>query len=445
MYKKCLILLSLCLCLLCACSNSSISKNTQSVHHEFGESVHEKEYEDTYVMNLIYPKTNIEAIDQAVKQTINSYKADFTAQPFFSETDRAELNIDYQSYIKDDRYVSIKLDIFINKAKQSEVIETMIYDLKKECFLEYEDFFDQEATAEISSLVREKLRKQYPKECDTKNFQIYTAAAPHNFDKFIMRKKEIIFYFNAQTVLDQSVYVELDYEALQDHISIEKEEESVFVPYQDVLNEPVKQIDKDKPMVALTFDDGPTLKYTSAILDCLKENQASATFFVLGSRADDFPQLLQRMILEGNEIGNHTFSHKQLTTLSKENIEEEISATQEAIHSVTNRYPNIIRPPYGSKNDTVMRCSAGKMLVTWSVDSEDWRSRNAQTIVNKVLKEVKDGDIILMHDLYASTAEAAIILIPKLQEKGYQLVTVSELYEYGKNNAGKIILTDSAD
>lgn len=125
--------------------------------------------------------------------------------------------------------------------------------------------------------------------------------------------------------------------------------------------------------------------------------------------------------------------------MSKENVEEEISATQESIHDVTNKYPSLIRPPYGSKNDTVMQCANGKKIVTWSLDTEDWRSRNTEKIVNKVLSEVKDGDIILMHDLYDTTAEAAIILIPKLQDMGFQLVTVSELNEYGKHDAGKIM------
>ncbi len=440
MNKKRILLIISILCFLGACaSTQSLKVNHQSVHHEFGESVHEKEYEDTYVMNLIYPKTDITALDEEIQRIIHSYKKDFLAQPFVKSDDRYEFNVNYQSYVKDDRYISVKLDIFMNGTSQKEVIETLIYDQKKDRFLAYDDVFDQEATALISAMVQEKLKAQYPKECGSKAFAIHTAPAAHNFDQFILRKGEIVFYFDAHTVLDHGTYVEVDYEALKDVISIEKEEESVFVPYQDVLNEPVKQIDKNKPMVALTFDDGPTLKYTSAILDCLKENQASATFFVLGSRADDFPQLLQRMVLEGNEIGNHTFTHKQLTTLSKANIEEEISATQESIHDVTNRYPKVIRPPYGSKNDTVLQCVQGKKLVTWTIDSEDWRSRNAQTIVNKVIKDVKDGDIILMHDLYASTAEAAIILIPKLQEMGFQLVTVSELYEYGKNDAGKIM------
>lgn len=210
MRKKSAFIIVLSACLFCACAKTSvISGSHQSVHHEFGESVHEKEYEDTYVINLIYPKTNIKDVDERINQTLAHYKRDFTSQPFDSETNRAELNVDYQSYIKDDRYISIKLDIFINHRKQSEVIETMIYDLKKEHFMTYEDLFDQEATEKLSEIIQTKLKAQYPKECNTKSFVIHTAASAHNFDRLILRKKEMVFYFDAHTVLDRSAYVEV--------------------------------------------------------------------------------------------------------------------------------------------------------------------------------------------------------------------------------------------
>ena len=125
-------------------------------------------------------------------------------------------------------------------------------------------------------------------------------------------------------------------------------------------------------------------------MDALKEYGANATFFVLGSNADNFPDILQRMVLEGNEIGNHTYSHKQLTTLSKENIEEEIIATQESNYDITHRYPEVIRPPYGSKNKTVMECAKGKRIVTWSLDTRDWHDRDAKVVVERVLKQVQN-------------------------------------------------------
>ena len=142
------------------------------------------------------------------------------------------------------------------------------------------------------------------------------------------------------------------------------------------------------------------------------------------------PDLLQRMVLEGSEIGNHSFSHKQLTTLSKEKIEEEINHTQETIYTITKKYPKLLRPPYGSRNETVLQCAQDKKIVTWTIDSRDWELKDSDKIVERVMREVKDGDIILMHDLYETSAEAAEILIEELIHQGYQLVSVSQLYLY---------------
>lgn len=204
----------------------------------------------------------------------------------------------------------------------------------------------------------------------------------------------------------------------------------VIVPYDDILNETTKHIDPDKPMIAITFDDGPTRKYTTTILDCLKENHAYATFFVLGNRVDMAPDLLSRMILEGHEIGNHTYSHKQLTTLQENAITNEINKTSDVIYEAVHSYPTLIRPPYGSYNETVLNHLGEMRLVKWTLDSEDWRSKNTKIIVDKVMKEVNDKDIILFHDLYETTAEAVCILIPQLIEEGYQLVSVSDLYSF---------------
>lgn len=431
------ILVLLCVCFGCL-AKETLPSNT-SVHHEFGESVNEQNYENDRLIKIIYPKTNIECLDDAIQEYVAQTKRSFMESDISNASDKAELNVDYQSYIKDDRYISIKLETYTRILDEQQQVKTWVYDQANETMIQLHDLLDENALDDVSELTKAYFKQQYPEECETQNFAIFTAPAYDNFETFVLRKDAFVFYFDAGTLFDHSVYMELPYDQIQDHIRMEMEQVTAFVPYADVLNEPVKQIDPNKPMVALTFDDGPTKKYTTAILDALKEHQASATFFVLGSRAKDFPEILQRMVLEGNEVGNHTFSHKQLTTLSKENIEEEITATQESIHDVINRYPAIIRPPYGSKNDHVLSCAQGKKIVTWTIDTEDWRHKDAKKIVENVTKNVKDGDIILMHDLYPSTAEAAIILIPTLQDMGFQLVTISELYEYGKNDAGKIM------
>lgn len=410
------------------------------IHHEVGEAQNELQYEDHYIVNLTYPKVNIETVDTEIQKVLGIYKEAYLQKvSSYREEEKAELNISYQSYQKESRYLSIKLNVFEHLLDTHEEVRTINYDQKSEQFIHIDDILEKGGLAQVSKLAKAHFLVNAPDECNSNQFKIAIAPVKNNFDTFVLRKDAIVFYFPSGTLFDYATSFEITYDKLADFTNLSQEEATVFVPYDDVLNEPVKNIDPNKPMVALTFDDGPTRKYTGAILDALQEHQASATFFILGSRANNAPDLLQRMVLEGNEIGNHTFSHKQLTTLSKVSIEEEINQTQEFIHNITNKYPNIIRPPYGSKNDAVMQCAQGKKLVTWTIDTQDWKHRNAETIVNMVINDIEDGDIILMHDLYASSAEAAIIMIPKLQDMGFQLVTVSELYAYGKNEAGKIM------
>lgn len=187
-------------------------------------------------------------------------------------------------------------------------------------------------------------------------------------------------------------------------------------------------IDPDKPMIALTFDDGPS-KYTPEILKVLKENNSAATFFVVGSQVEMFGDILSQMAEEGNEIGNHTYNHKDLETVTDEELYKQIKGTDDLIYNASGYTPTIMRPPYGSSDEELNK-KIIKPVIKWSVDTLDWKNRDTETIVNTILENVKDGDIVLMHDLYESTAEAAKIVIPKLTEKGYQLVTVSELSEY---------------
>ena len=189
-----------------------------------------------------------------------------------------------------------------------------------------------------------------------------------------------------------------------------------------------REIDANKPMVALTFDDGPHPKYTTEILKALKENDAVATFFVVGNRAEKYKSTIQDIIEGGNEIGNHTYDHKDLTKLSRKEIENEISKTAKILESITGKTPLITRPTYGSINKNV-RLYTDSPLVLWSVDTQDWKSRDKKKIINKALNSVKDGDIILMHDIYKSTADAAKVIIKELKAKGYQMVTISELYQ----------------
>lgn len=184
-------------------------------------------------------------------------------------------------------------------------------------------------------------------------------------------------------------------------------------------------IDPSKPSVALTFDDGPGPR-TSELLDVLDKYSAHATFFMLGQNIASYPDVLKKMDELGCELGNHSYDHADLSKLSSEEIQSEINKTNDKISNAAGSNPTVMRPPYGAISDT-MKSTVTLPMILWNIDTLDWKTRNTQSTIDSVMSQAKDGDIILMHDIHTETVDAAIQLIPKLQEKGFQLVTVSEL------------------
>jgi peptidoglycan/xylan/chitin deacetylase (PgdA/CDA1 family) len=194
-------------------------------------------------------------------------------------------------------------------------------------------------------------------------------------------------------------------------------------------------IDPGRPMVALTFDDGPFAPVGNQIMDCLAQYGGKATFYVVGNRCASYAAEMQRMAAEGHEIGNHTYEHKYLHKLSAEQIQYQVNKGSEAIQASCGVIPATVRLPGGNKNATVL-ANVHQPIIMWSIDTLDWKTKNTQSTVDKVLGSVRDGDIVLMHELYAQTGNAAVQIIPALVERGFQLVTVSELAQYRGGLAG---------
>lgn len=192
-----------------------------------------------------------------------------------------------------------------------------------------------------------------------------------------------------------------------------------------------RMLDTRKPMVALTFDDGPHEGITDEILKILDDHDSVATFFIVGERIEKNKQILKEMIRLNCELGHHTYSHKDMTKLSEDELKEQLNKTQEAVYEfVDNNYlMKIARPTFGNTSSSLIQYMEFPMIL-WSIDTRDWSHRNAEKSVAEVLMHVQDGDVILMHDDYEATLKAAEILIPELIKRGYQLVTVSELFTY---------------
>ena len=218
-------------------------------------------------------------------------------------------------------------------------------------------------------------------------------------------------------------------------------EEKAPVEEKPAANVGNSQIDPTKPMVALTFDDGPG-NYEDRIVAVLKKYNSRATFFYVGAQASKYPSVVKRVAEAGNEIGNHSYKHENLPKLSQSAVETSINKTNEILRQQSGQSVSLVRPPYGATAGSVKPAlkGTGQPSILWSIDTLDWKTKNTKNTVNVVLNQVKDGDIILMHSIYKQTAEATELIVPALKERGYQLVTVSELakarginMEAGKN------------
>lgn len=178
--------------------------------------------------------------------------------------------------------------------------------------------------------------------------------------------------------------------------------------------------------IAITFDDGPHPVYTEKLLDGLKEREVKATFFVLGQNVEKYPEIIERMKEEGHIIGNHTYSHIQLRSTNRQQFRDELVLTNESISGITGQEVQYVRPPYGTW-DKKLEEELNMFPVLWNVDPNDWCTGNADKVTKNIVNKAKENSIILLHDCYQSSVDAALASIDILTQEGYEFVTVEEL------------------
>lgn len=216
-------------------------------------------------------------------------------------------------------------------------------------------------------------------------------------------------------------------------------------PPKDITNWPT-----GKKLISLTYDDGPNPAFTPKLLDYLKDANVKATFYVCGNMVKNKPELVARIVNEGHEIANHSYSHKVLTKLSKEKLYEELEETNTAIRvAAPGARISTMRAPYGATNSTVQRAAQelGMRIIMWDVDTLDWKGRSAEQITNTIMKGTGDGSIILMHDRLHRNKDSVMVatrsVVEQLRAKGYEFVTVHDLISHPKATRTSSIRTSS--
>lgn len=385
------------------------------------------ENNNNIIAALTYPTTGISKLDTAVKKYVqdsyDAFKMEYGS--FYTLSKESEFNLDYQYWLIDSRYHNIILETFINSSSLAHPIneiKTFVYDENEHQLLTAETFLGKEKLKEIVPILKQELIRKY-KDCIILESLDSEITGDFKNAQFTINNEFLTFHFDPYKVTSGScgvikVDIPLSRLGIQFTKPTSQERDIITVNKERV-------IDPNKPVVAITFDDGPS-KHTREILSVLQEYDANGTFFVLGNKANTYQDTLREILKQGNEIGNHSYNHKWLTRLDIDDFKEQIEKTQTLIQEFTGYTPALLRPTYGSINKKI-RNNTNLKIVLWDVDSLDWKIKNSQKIANRVLKDVDDMDIILFHDTYKRTAEALKKVLSELQKEGYQFVTVSEL------------------
>ena len=445
---------------------------TFAQHQTYGTPTTNIVYDTPFSYALQYPQTQQPIIDQKIAQTISKIKMDFEnkyaafAKQISSQRtphkQTAALLLSYESYINTDGIATMAFQQTQHAVNQNAVPTTW-----------HTIAFDTANGNSIaaSHIFRENYREKasdYAIKYFTQNktyapalFGDYrTVLAPNSdiYNRFALTKDSVIFYINKYEILPAAFGAirleipksELYGAFLTDPIIIPAQKltpakvvkkaeliQDIATTNKPETNKPEtnkpetskRVIDPKKPMIALTFDDGPSPKATNTILDTLEEYGVVATFFDVGYRVEQYPDVVKREAALGNEVASHSYDHKNFAKLTPQQIQEDVKKVNVAFQK-TGVTPTLFRPPYGSTNSTVSK-NIPLPIVTWSVDTLDWKTRNTQSILQEIKKEGNlDGKVILMHGIYDTTADAVEKLVPELLEQGYQIVTVSELLQY---------------
>lgn len=425
-----------------------------------------------YNCNMSYPITNNYSIDTQIQNFITNLKWSFRLTTYSHNENIINSNYDlvYEDFQIDDKYYTVvftetKTSTTVVNSTENKKIYIKNYNKETGESVDTNEILNNNLEPEKVAIFKEAvvsyLKNYLYGEINNTNMMDYDLYKSYlTIDNvqnhLVFEDNEIKFYANSNEVLPEDrgiVNLNVNMDTLMDILGEDfflPEVEEIIEEIEEVENlDPLagsgiflvdvdgtmvykqgNEIDPNKPMVALTYDDGPNPIHTNRILNALEKHNVVATFFDIGRSIDAYPEVVQRQVALGCELGNHTYYHDNYTTLSAAAIRADIQKANNAYMNAVGFIPTLFRPPYGSTNSTVVaNVSATEIL--WSIDTRDWQNRNSSAIMNKIYAESNlDGHVILMHGIYESTADATEIMIPYILEKGYQIVNVSDLLEF---------------
>lgn len=282
-----------------------------------------------------------------------------------------------------------------------------------------EDILKKDSLDDFEAKELELLSLKYPE------FIVEGIQNSEGVKVYVIKEQEMVIYYYDYTYAyeyQDVVFLTINYHEIHDYLDFTHELSSEYE------NEDGYHYSKDKKTVAISFDDGPSSAYNAKFLDVLARNKAHATFFMVGTMMNSCQSCVLNTYKSGNEVASHTYDHINMEKNNIETVNDSIKKTDDLFYKITGDHIKYVRPPYGAYNKTNLE-NVNYPLILWNLDTEDWRYRDVDHIVNYVMDNVSDGSIILMHELYKTSLEALEILLPKLYALGYQVVSVGELAE----------------
>lgn len=420
-----------------------------------------------------YPVTKNKRVNKELKSFVDMYinKLLYDAKYYIpiNLDDKLNLLIEYKVEKANNDIASFIFKIYYSQGKsfiRSDIF-TMTYNLNSGKRLYLNNFFNEKTNYiyELSEISKNNISKISHINKKIINWFIddINTSFQYSFDGYSFSNSYLTIYFNSNKIssnLNNIFEVKIPWENIKHllksnvYTSNNSADTAIFVS--NIYNDEVETEQASNPLyfpafninvnnadkvVALTFDDGPHYIYTDKLLEHIGKTKIVATFFVLGNRIEYNKELLKQMVELGCEIGNHTLSHKNLTIISNKEIKNEIDSVNNSIKSITGYEIRAVRPPYGSSNSRVKNI-INKPIVLWSVDPEDWKYKDSIKVRDNVLSKVTNGSIILMHDIYKTSVDAAIMIIDELLEQGYKFVTVSQLLELEDQSKNGMVFTN---
>ncbi len=382
---------------------------------------------------ITYPETSYDQLNKEISQYIEASKQQYLLA--------AELNKAKDPLAKSNLHIQVKISsykqpyysiIFTHQQKldeknDTETFKTIFFNAKTGQKIDSKMLFNSnvENLKKLSAYIRIKMLepKGYKENISQKKWNEASYPYWERYNRFAILNDSLVLYYNKgefsnKVIGSPSVSIPLSFlnPVLAAEFQTKKKSDITLLNPEG----------KPSKRVALTFDDGPHKTITNQILNTLDKYNAKATFFMVGERVESNASIVKDVLARGHEIGNHTWNHARLTKIPLKSAKSEISSTNKIIHKVTGQYPTVFRPPYGEKNKQVTDL-VNVPVVLWNIDTLDWKYRDSSKLLPMIQKNLKNNDIILMHDIHQSTANGLESVLIYLQKQGYECVTVSEI------------------